>query len=257
MTLRIFPCCSPLLWSVHSRVCREIVPFRSWLLMRRADPCRSLLRPAPLFTPLSLRHWVVWIVSDRVVSILSQTRARSVADLGGDDWFVVWPARASACSFPRTPELPGQKIHRTVWRSLWLMATNQSAWSMPVEILVRVLLESERQTNRVMFWCLTHSSISVIALTSMPMDEVVIGTNPWVFMDHFAVQTFRVTLSRPHASLNRAICVDNHVVYQSILIKKRLNFKAASSVHSRHSRPIMAMTWVKQSSLTGCNITIL
>ena len=104
-------------------------------------------------------------------SIVAGSRVRELS-------VVAWPTRASARSLPRTLECPGQKIHRTLFKLLWLIAIVQSAWSMPVDISTRVLIESVRQTSRVTASCLTHSRISVIAFISSHIEDVVRETYP-------------------------------------------------------------------------------
>ena len=115
---------SALLCSDHFNVAGETVPTRSWFEMRRAGPRKSHFLPAPLGIPFSLRREVVWLVSTRVSSRCSLTRARTV---GGSrvsvDSFLASPAKASARSFPRTPACPGQNIHRTHCKLLCLMAS--------------------------------------------------------------------------------------------------------------------------------------
>ena len=123
---------SALLCSDQRNVARETVPVRSWLEMRRAGPRKLHFLPAPLGMPFCLRMEVVLLVSTRVSSKCSLTSARTVGGSSvGVDSFSASPAKASARSFQRTPACPGQNIHRTHWRLLWLMAATQSACSMP------------------------------------------------------------------------------------------------------------------------------
>ena len=73
----------------------------------------------------SLRERVVLLVSTLTASKFSQTSESIVAGSRVRELSVVaWPTRASARSLPRTLECPGQKIHRTLCKLLWLIAVS-------------------------------------------------------------------------------------------------------------------------------------
>ena len=111
--------CLPLLYSVHLRVSKEMVPVRSCFVLRRIALRRSLVLPAPLMNPLFFRFMVVWLMSSLFVSRCSHTRDRTVAGSRVSvDSFTARSAKASARLLPLTPECPGQKIHRTLCRLL-------------------------------------------------------------------------------------------------------------------------------------------